>query len=117
MARAARPAVGPHRGRPRGAEGYAAPQLHTHVVIFNVTERENGDTRALQPRELYKTQAYATAVYRAELATRLTAMGYEIARGESGQPDVRGSISCKHSEPTEPSTNRPSAQRRRASTP
>jgi conjugative relaxase-like TrwC/TraI family protein len=74
----------------RPVDGYAAPQLHTHVVIFNVTERENGDTRALQPRELYKTQAYATAVYRAELATRLTALGYEIARGESGQPDIRG---------------------------
>jgi hypothetical protein len=23
-------------------DGYAAPQLHTHAVIFNMTERENG---------------------------------------------------------------------------
>jgi conjugative relaxase-like TrwC/TraI family protein len=34
----------------RPVEGYAAPQLHTHAVIFNVTERENGQTRALQER-------------------------------------------------------------------
>ena len=40
----------------RPVEGYAAPQLHTHSVIFNVTERENGQTRSLQPRELYASQ-------------------------------------------------------------
>ena len=45
----------------RPVEGYAAPQLHTHAVIFNVTERENGQTRSLQPRELYASQHYATA--------------------------------------------------------
>jgi conjugative relaxase-like TrwC/TraI family protein len=74
----------------RPVDGYAAPQLHTHVVVFNVTETEQGETRALQPRELYKTQQYATAVYRSELATRLKALGYEIDRGSSGQPEIRG---------------------------
>ena len=62
----------------RPVDGYAAPQLHTHVVIFNVTERENGDTRALQPHELYRSQQYATAVYRTELALRLKQLGYEM---------------------------------------
>jgi conjugative relaxase-like TrwC/TraI family protein len=55
----------------RPVEGYAAPQLHTHAVVFNVTETADGNTRALQPQELYKTQQYATAVYRSELAARL----------------------------------------------
>ena len=55
----------------RPVDGYAAPQLHTHVVFFNLTETADGETHALQPRELYKTQQYATAVYRSELATRL----------------------------------------------
>ena len=32
----------------RPVDGYAAPQLHTHAVIFNVTERENGQTRAFR---------------------------------------------------------------------
>ncbi len=78
----------------RPVDGYAAPQLHTHVVVFNVTERQDGETRALQPRELYKSQQYVTAVYRSELATRLTALGYEIDRGTSGQPEIRGYTSA-----------------------
>jgi len=40
----------------RPVEGYAAPQLHTHAVIFNVTERDNGQTRALQERSLFQSQ-------------------------------------------------------------
>ena len=74
----------------RPVEGYAAPQLHTHAVVFNVTETADGNTRALQPQELYKTQQYATAVYRSELAERLQGMGYEIERGEHGQPEIKG---------------------------
>ncbi len=74
----------------RPVDGYAAPQLHTHVVFFNLTETANGETRALQPMELYRTQQYATAVYRSELASRLKNLGYEIERGESGQPEIKG---------------------------
>jgi conjugative relaxase-like TrwC/TraI family protein len=74
----------------RPVDGYAAPQLHTHVVFFNLTETEDGGTYSLQPRELYKTQQYATAVYRSELAARLKTLGYEIDRGDSGQPEITG---------------------------
>src|SRR5580692_9989422 len=74
----------------RPVNGYAAPQLHTHVVFFNLTETQDGESHALQPRELYKTQQYATAVYRSELATRLKGLGYEIERGKSGQPEIKG---------------------------
>src|SRR5207249_4754726 len=59
----------------RPVDGYSAPQLHTHVVFFNLTETDDGDAHALQPRELYKTQQYATAVYRSELAHRLKELG------------------------------------------
>src|SRR5271163_4141940 len=74
----------------RPVEGYAAPQLHTHAVVFNVTETADGNMRALQPRELYRTQQYATAIYRSELAARLRSMGYEIERGAHGQPEIKG---------------------------
>ena len=74
----------------RPVDGYAAPQLHTHVVFFNLTETANGETHALQPQELYRTQQYATAVYRSELAARLKELGYEIERGASGQPEIKG---------------------------
>ena len=74
----------------RPVDGYAAPQLHTHAVIFNMTQRENGQTRALQERSLFQSQQYATSVYRSELATRLQGIGYEIERGKHGQPEIKG---------------------------
>ena len=74
----------------RPVDGYAAPQMHTHAVIFNVTERDNGQTRALQPHEIFISQRYVTAVYRSELALRLEGLGYEIERGKHGQPEIKG---------------------------
>jgi conjugative relaxase-like TrwC/TraI family protein len=74
----------------RPVNGYAAPQLHTHVVFFNLTETENGETRPVQPQELYRTQQYATAVYRSELAHHLQELGYEVEHGKSGQPEIKG---------------------------
>ena len=74
----------------RPVDGYAAPQLHTHVVVFNVAESKDGDTHALQERGLFQSQAFATAVYRTELAARLQGLGYEIERGEHGQPEIKG---------------------------
>ena len=74
----------------RPVDGYAAPQLHTHAVIFNLTEREKGQTRALQERSLFQSQQYATSVYRSELAMRLQGLGYEIERGKHGQPEIKG---------------------------
>jgi conjugative relaxase-like TrwC/TraI family protein len=77
----------------RPVDGYAAPQLHTHAVIFNVTERESGPgklTRSVQSHELYAAQKYVTAVYRSELAMRLQGLGYQLERGEYGQPEIKG---------------------------
>src|SRR5580658_6086677 len=74
----------------RPVNGYAAPQLHTHVVFFNLTETQNGESRALQPHELFRSQQYATAIYRSELALRLKGRGYEIERGKSSQPEIVG---------------------------
>src|SRR5712692_6129095 len=79
----------------RPVDGYAAPQLHTHAVIFNMTERENSlengkQMRALQPHEMFVSQRYATAVYRSELALRLEKLGYELERGKHGQPEIKG---------------------------
>lgn len=74
----------------RPVDGYAAPQLHTHAVVFNVTERDNGQTRALDARSLFGSQQFATSVYRTELASRLQDLGYEIERGKHGQPEIKG---------------------------
>lgn len=77
-------------GTARPVDGYAAPQLHTHAVIFNMTERDNGQYRALQPHETFVSQRYVTAIYRSELALRLEKLRYEIERGKHGQPEIKG---------------------------
>jgi conjugative relaxase-like TrwC/TraI family protein len=74
----------------RPVDGYAAPQLHTHAVIFNMTERENGSFRALQPQGLFDSQQFATAVYQSELMYRLRYLGYETEPGRSGAPEIKG---------------------------
>ncbi len=74
----------------RPVDGYAAPQLHTHAVIFNLTERANGQYRAVQPQSLFASQQFATAIYQSELAWRLSRMGYEITAGRSGAPEIKG---------------------------
>jgi conjugative relaxase-like TrwC/TraI family protein len=74
----------------RPVDGYAAPQLHTHVVIFNMTERENGQMRALQERSFFESQCYATAIYQSHLTYQLRSLGYEIESGKSGAPEIKG---------------------------
>src|SRR5579863_5119637 len=74
----------------RPVNGYAAPQLHTHAVVFNMTEREDGSTRAIQPKSLFDSQQFATAVYQEELTFRLRNLGYEIEAGKKGAPEIKG---------------------------
>jgi conjugative relaxase-like TrwC/TraI family protein len=74
----------------RPVDGYAAPQLHTHSVIFNMTERDDRTMRALQPRSLFETQQFATAVYQSHLTYQLRTLGYEIEPGRSGAPEIKG---------------------------
>src|SRR5215204_5443961 len=77
--------------RPDRETGYAAPQLHTHVVIFNMTQTEDGKVRSVQPLELYRSQQYVSAVYRAHFAEKLQALGYEIrVDPRTGAPEIKG---------------------------
>jgi len=74
----------------RPVDGYVAPQLHTHAVVFNMTERDSGQARAIQPQSLFASQQFATAVYQSELTYRLHQLGYEITVGRSGAPEIKG---------------------------
>lgn len=77
--------------RPDHENGYAAPQLHTHVVIMNMTKTEQGEIRSVQPLELYRTQQYATAIYRTHLAEKLQVLGYQVDVDQrTGAPEIKG---------------------------
>jgi conjugative relaxase-like TrwC/TraI family protein len=91
-----------HHDSARPVDGMpGAPQLHDHCVIFNVSQTSHDRFRSLQPRELYRSQSFATAAYRAELARRLMALGYDIERGTSGEPSIKG-ISKEYMRATSP---------------
>ncbi len=49
------------------------PQLHIHTVLLNIAVRSDGTTGTVEPRELYRHQMAAGALFRAELAARLEA--------------------------------------------
>jgi conjugative relaxase-like TrwC/TraI family protein len=74
----------------RPVDGYAAPHLHTHAVLFNLTGRENGQARPIDSWSLVASKEFATAVYRSELAYQLKELGYEITAGRSGAPEIKG---------------------------
>lgn len=60
------------------------PQLHTHAVVLNMTQRQDGQWRALKNDEIIKTTKYLGAMYRAELASELAKQGYHIRHERDG---------------------------------
>lgn len=54
------------------------PQLHTHAIIMNLTQRSDGRWCALRNDEIIKMTRYLGAVYRSELALNLQKMGYNL---------------------------------------
>jgi conjugative relaxase-like TrwC/TraI family protein len=66
------------------------PQLHTHVVLLNVT-RPDGQWRRLDPIEIYRSQTFGSAVYRSELAREAQQLGYRIeVTGANGAWELEG---------------------------
>jgi conjugative relaxase-like TrwC/TraI family protein len=54
------------------------PQLHTHAVLVNATQRADGEWRALEPGEILRQKMLIGALYRSELALEVQRLGYEI---------------------------------------
>jgi conjugative relaxase-like TrwC/TraI family protein len=63
-------------------------QLHTHLILWNVSRAENGKLYAIDYREFMDQSPYLTAVYRDELARAAIADGLNITFGEHGQPEI-----------------------------
>jgi conjugative relaxase-like TrwC/TraI family protein len=67
-----------------------APQLQTLAIIFNVTERDTGPSRVIQPQGLFVSQQFASSAYQSKRTNKLRQLGYEITRGRSGAPQTKG---------------------------
>lgn len=59
------------------------PQLHTHNLVMNVTQDENGQWRSLEASELYKIHHEANRVYMQEMNKNVLALGYETTQSKS----------------------------------
>lgn len=56
-----------------------------------MTETAEGKIRSVQPLERYRSQQYATAIYRMNLAENLQGLGYEIEiDARTGAPEIKG---------------------------
>ncbi|KTE16803.1 MobF family relaxase [Sphingopyxis sp. H115] len=66
------------------------PQLHTHNVMMNATQGEDGSWRSLEPRAIYQLQKQIGAIYRQELALKVRELGYEIAPGKESMFEING---------------------------
>jgi conjugative relaxase-like TrwC/TraI family protein len=74
----------------RPVDGFAAPQLHTHNFVMNMTKDGPGKYRSLNTRVMYEAQHYLTTVYRAALAKEVRDLGYEIVPTKNGAFELKG---------------------------
>ena len=75
------------------------PHLHTHAIILNLTQAEDGGWRTIIGRQLYAWRTASAAVYQAHLAARLQHLGYQTLSTKGGKAfDVVGipEALCSH---------------------
>lgn len=75
------------------------PHLHTHAIILNLTQAEDGGWGTIIGRQLYAWRTASAAVYQANLAAALQRLGYQIVTTKSGKAfDIVGvpETLCKH---------------------
>ena len=81
------------------------PQLHTHAVVINATQLEDGTWRALSNEEVVNHKKLLGEIYQNELAYQLREIGYKTESRENGQfeiigydQDLRNSFSSRRQE-------------------
>ncbi len=65
-------------------------QIHTHGVAMNMTQREDGQWRALSNEELYNNKMHIGQIYRNELAVELKEINYAIKTDSRGFFEIQG---------------------------
>lgn len=59
------------------------PNLHSHALIANLAQREDGKWGCIEAKYIFEAQKAAGAIYRAELASRLRELGLAATADES----------------------------------
>ena len=67
------------------------PQLHTHAVIANMVQGEDGKWRSMANEKLYESKMLIGAIYRSELARGLGRLGYGTEKSHAdGRFEIAG---------------------------
>jgi conjugative relaxase-like TrwC/TraI family protein len=66
------------------------PQIHTHCVVMNMTQRDDGQWRALSNENLFDNKIFLGQMYRNDLAASLKELGYSIRSDEKGLFEIQG---------------------------
>ena len=67
------------------------PQLHTHAVLANMVQGEDGKWRAMANEKLYASKMLIGALYRSELAQGLAKLGYRLEKTHAdGRFEIAG---------------------------
>lgn len=64
------------------------PDLHSHVVVLNITRRADGQWRSIENAEMFKEQRLMYEIYLSELAKGAKDLGYGITVGKHGNPEL-----------------------------
>jgi conjugative relaxase-like TrwC/TraI family protein len=64
------------------------PNLHSHVVVLNLTRRTDGQWRSIENAEMFNEQRLMYETYLSELAKGAKDLGYGITMGKHGNPEL-----------------------------
>lgn len=60
------------------------PQLHSHAVVLNITQKDDGSWRSVSSESLYKMQRELDEIYKYELESRVNELGYQTSKTDNG---------------------------------
>jgi conjugative relaxase-like TrwC/TraI family protein len=66
------------------------PQLHSHALVMNCTQLNNGQWRSLSNELIVHHSKFLGQIYQNELAHQLSECGYEIEQRNNGQFELKG---------------------------
>ena len=75
---------------PHGTSREAEPQLHSHCVVMNATQLENGSWYSFSNDSAIMNKKLLGQIYQNELAVALKKIGYAVEQRAHGQFDIQG---------------------------
>jgi len=66
------------------------PHMHTHALLMNLTQIENGDWYSLSNNQIFANKKHLGMVYQSYLAQEVQLLGYETIARPHGQFEIKG---------------------------